>query len=171
MKKADFDPNWWRAVLASIAVTSALIVAACISGLPSTTCAALAKTYNNAVYNFGFSALVASPLILLCMFVSANTDSKTGPVVVGVTTTIVAGIIFASATFVGIDSLNKSIADCYPGPKGEAATYKGNWSQVRRTMSPEWSVTCLARVDAAAKRQGISRTAWLHVAASKALER
>jgi hypothetical protein len=28
----------------------------------------------------------------------------------------------------------------------------------------------LARIDAAAKRQGISRTAWLHVAASKALE-
>jgi hypothetical protein len=26
------------------------------------------------------------------------------------------------------------------------------------------------RVDAAARRQGISRTAWLHVAASKALE-
>jgi hypothetical protein len=29
----------------------------------------------------------------------------------------------------------------------------------------------LARVDAAARRQGISHTAWLHVAASKALER
>ena len=28
----------------------------------------------------------------------------------------------------------------------------------------------LARIDAAAKRQGISRTAWLHVAASKALD-
>jgi hypothetical protein len=28
----------------------------------------------------------------------------------------------------------------------------------------------LKRVDAAAKAQGISRTAWLHVAASKALE-
>ena len=28
----------------------------------------------------------------------------------------------------------------------------------------------LARIDAAARRQGISRTAWLHVAASKALE-
>ncbi len=27
----------------------------------------------------------------------------------------------------------------------------------------------LRRIDAAAKRQGISRTAWLHVAASKAL--
>jgi hypothetical protein len=29
----------------------------------------------------------------------------------------------------------------------------------------------LARVDAAARRQGVSRTAWLDVAASKALER
>jgi hypothetical protein len=28
----------------------------------------------------------------------------------------------------------------------------------------------LARIDAAARRQGISRTAWLHVAASRALE-
>jgi hypothetical protein len=28
----------------------------------------------------------------------------------------------------------------------------------------------LARIDAAARRQGITRTAWLHVAASKALE-
>ena len=28
----------------------------------------------------------------------------------------------------------------------------------------------LARIDAAARRQGISRTAWLHVAASNALE-
>jgi hypothetical protein len=28
----------------------------------------------------------------------------------------------------------------------------------------------LRRIDAAAKRQGISRTAWLHVAAAKALE-
>ncbi len=30
--------------------------------------------------------------------------------------------------------------------------------------------TLLQRIDAAAKRQGISRTAWLHVAASKALD-
>ena len=28
----------------------------------------------------------------------------------------------------------------------------------------------LSRIDAAARRQGISRTAWLHVAASKALD-
>jgi hypothetical protein len=88
MKKADIDPNWWRAVIAPIAVTSALIVAACISGLPSTT-APRSKTYSNAVYNFGFSALV----FLFCMFVSATTDSgqdKMPTHVVGIAATIAA---------------------------------------------------------------------------------
>jgi hypothetical protein len=51
---------------------------------------------------------------------------------------------------------------------------------VGKTASPEperivvtmrFDGDLLARVDAAARRQGISRTAWLHVAASKALER
>jgi hypothetical protein len=127
------DPNWWRAVIVSIAVTSALIVVACISGLPSTTCAALAKTYFAAIYNFGFSAMLASSLFLLCMFVSAAADSKTigsgktpHTYVAPVIATIIAIGIFAAVITVGIDSLDKSIADCYPGPKGEAATNKGN---------------------------------------------
>jgi hypothetical protein len=33
-----------------------------------------------------------------------------------------------------------------------------------------FDVALLKRIDAAAKNQGISRTAWIHVAASKALE-
>jgi hypothetical protein len=138
MKKVDIDPNWWRAVFAPIAVTSALIVAACISGLPAITCAALAKTYLNAVYNFGFSAILASSIFLIFMLVSATTTTHSKTIrpeklptyVVGVIASIVAVGIFASAIFVGIDSLEKSIADCYPGPKGEAAISKGNWSQL-----------------------------------------
>jgi len=39
------------------------------------------------------------------------------------------------------------------------------------TISLRFDTQVLARIDAAAKQQGISRTAWLHVAASKALER
>jgi hypothetical protein len=123
MKKADIDPNWWRAVIAPIAVTSALIVAACISGLPSTT-APRSKTYSNAVYNFGFSALVASMLFLFCMFVSATTDSgqdKMPTHVVGIAATIAAAGFFAWVISAGIGSLEKSMADCYPGSKGEAA--------------------------------------------------
>jgi uncharacterized BrkB/YihY/UPF0761 family membrane protein len=120
----NIDPNLWRAVIAPIAVTSALIVAACISGLPSTTCAALAKTYNTAVYNFGFSALLASVLFLFCMLVSAAADSdqkKMAADVVGIAATIAAAVIFAWAISAGIESLDKSIAGCYPGSKGGAA--------------------------------------------------
>jgi hypothetical protein len=133
MKKADIDPNWWRAVIAPIAVASALIVAACISGLPSITCAALAKTYINAIYNFGFSGVLASSLFLFCMPVSATADSKTiGPgrkmptYVFVVIVTLVAMFFFVVAISVGLGNLEKSIADCYPRPKGEAATNKGN---------------------------------------------
>jgi len=39
------------------------------------------------------------------------------------------------------------------------------------TISLRFDTQVLARIDAAARQQGISRTAWLHVAASKALER
>ena len=40
----------------------------------------------------------------------------------------------------------------------------------KAVVNMRFDAELLARVDAAAKRQGISRTAWLHVAASRALE-
>jgi hypothetical protein len=40
----------------------------------------------------------------------------------------------------------------------------------KTVVNMRFDTALLARIDAAAKRQGISRTAWLHVAASKALE-
>jgi hypothetical protein len=41
----------------------------------------------------------------------------------------------------------------------------------KAVVNMRFDAQLLARVDAAAKQQGISRTAWLHVAASKALDR
>jgi hypothetical protein len=38
------------------------------------------------------------------------------------------------------------------------------------TISLRFDTQVLARIDAAAQRQGISRTAWLHVAAGERLE-
>ncbi len=40
----------------------------------------------------------------------------------------------------------------------------------KTTVNMRFDTALLQRIDRAAKRQGISRTAWLHVAASKALE-
>jgi hypothetical protein len=42
-------------------------------------------------------------------------------------------------------------------------------SRGKAVVNMRFDAQLLARVDAAAKQQGISRTAWLHVAASKAL--
>jgi hypothetical protein len=49
-----------------------------------------------------------------------------------------------------------------PAPRAEEAG--------KTTISLRFDSRMLSRVDAAARGQGISRTAWLHVAASKALE-
>jgi hypothetical protein len=40
----------------------------------------------------------------------------------------------------------------------------------KATVNMRFDTALLKRIDRAAKAQGISRTAWLHVAASKALE-
>jgi hypothetical protein len=49
-----------------------------------------------------------------------------------------------------------------------AAQADGNAGKA--VVNMRFDARLLARIDAAARRQGISRTAWLHVAASKALE-
>jgi hypothetical protein len=43
--------------------------------------------------------------------------------------------------------------------------------KAKAVVNMRFDAPLLARIDAAAKQLGISRTAWLHVAASKALER
>jgi hypothetical protein len=40
----------------------------------------------------------------------------------------------------------------------------------KTVVNMRFDTALLARIDAAAKKQGISRTAWLHVAAAKAIE-
>lgn len=40
----------------------------------------------------------------------------------------------------------------------------------KTTVNMRFDIALLKRIDEAARKQGISRTAWIHVAASKALE-
>jgi len=41
----------------------------------------------------------------------------------------------------------------------------------KKVVNSRWDAELLRQIDKAAKRQGISRTAWLHVAAAEKLER
>jgi hypothetical protein len=61
-----------------------------------------------------------------------------------------------AAAFIGAASATREIQD---DPAGKVV------------VNMRFDAQLLARVDAAARRQGISRTAWLHVAAARALER
>ena len=59
---------------------------------------------------------------------------------------------------------NDRAASAFIAGKAPAADNVG-----RTVVNMRFDPALLARIDAAAKAQGISRTAWLHVAASKAL--
>jgi hypothetical protein len=65
------------------------------------------------------------------------------------------------------DRAEAFIAGAFKAPVREAAQDDGPGKSV---VNMRFDAKLLARIDAAARRQGISRTAWLHVAASKALE-
>jgi hypothetical protein len=54
--------------------------------------------------------------------------------------------------------------------RGSAPAEAKDDSTGKAVVNMRFDARLLARIDVAARRQGISRTAWLHVAASKALE-
>ena len=54
-------------------------------------------------------------------------------------------------------------------PRSAAAPAAGQEAR-KTTVNMRFDAALLQRIDRAAKGQGISRTAWLHVAAAKALE-
>ena len=56
------------------------------------------------------------------------------------------------------------------GARAPLASISDNPDAGKTTVNMRFDVALLKRIDTAAKSQGISRTAWLHVAASKALE-
>src|SRR4051794_14117650 len=50
---------WSERVLTSVVASSALIIAACVSGLSAVTCAAMAESYESAIDTFGELALLS----------------------------------------------------------------------------------------------------------------
>jgi hypothetical protein len=52
-------------VLIGLAASSGIVLAACVSGLPSTNCTALVQTYNQAIHGFGSVAVLSLLFILI----------------------------------------------------------------------------------------------------------
>jgi hypothetical protein len=69
----------------------------------------------------------------------------------------------------GDDKKAEAFIAAAPSARGAAPAEAQDDSRGKAVVNMRFDAQLLARVDAAAKQQGISRTAWLHVAASKAL--
>jgi hypothetical protein len=61
-------------------------------------------------------------------------------------------------------------AEAFISGAGLAPRADATETEAKAVVNMRFDAALLKRIDAAAKRQGISRTAWLHVAASRALD-
>lgn len=59
LEKRSMDFDFLERLAIGVAAAGGLVMAACISGLPSASCTALVETYSKAIGFFGFSALSA----------------------------------------------------------------------------------------------------------------
>jgi hypothetical protein len=117
-----------------IAAAGGLITAACISGLPATTCTALAETYGRAINSFGLTAL--GGLTNLAFLYAARTHLKSmspshvahqrrfislaySALNFGVM--VLAAYLFAASSFVNADNLITATNHCFVGNDAELA--------------------------------------------------
>lgn len=122
-----------------IAAASALIVAACISGLPSASCAALVETYGRAISFFGATAfgalltltyqLIARWRISILEDMSQNFPSSRsirlliyGYLVIGYVSLAMTIYLFVASSFAGFDNLFIATRHCSIGSDTEVAS-------------------------------------------------
>lgn len=113
-----------------IAAASALVMAACLSGMPSTTCAAMAETYQRAIGGFGGAALAAvgmalytttiAPWIMRHIYHNEKPPAWRNPLVNAVLVLLVGGY-FMTYAFASVYNLNLATGHCYIGEDADIA--------------------------------------------------
>ena len=108
------DPRIQRAEQLSIgmAAASALIVVACLSGLPSASCTAIAETYLLAITGFGTSAFSG---IWAFMIIVRRPVHSYSDLLANRTFLIAAFVIFLMSTMSGIHNLKIATQQCFFG--------------------------------------------------------
>lgn len=92
-----------------IAAFSAIVVAACLSALPSVNCAALGQTYLDAILEFGLSALLAVLAVVVTPPVTRASFH------IHEVTIVLASLVMALAVNSGISNLTSSTVYCLVG--------------------------------------------------------
>lgn len=114
--------------LIGIAASSGLVMAACLSGLPSTTCTALAEAYGRAIVSFGAAALLPLALVVGGIFLPR---SRWG-------FAVAAGIFFLVNVFVAAQNLALSVKHCFiAGSEAELASRLHSRIELLDIVHPE----------------------------------
>jgi len=109
-------------ILIGLAASSMLITAAGLSGLPSTSCTALAETYGRAITNFGFDALASMSVLVFILFMQEAWRHRTPKsdiprffqiAIVLISSLVIA--IFMADSITGTENLNISVHHCLIG--------------------------------------------------------
>ena len=98
-------------ILLGVALACGVVVVACLSGLPSTTCAALAETYAQAAMEFGAVAVISLSSILLIV---ALEYSKWVMAPLSI-------LLFLAVCTCHTNNLRISVIHCYTGKDAEIA--------------------------------------------------
>jgi hypothetical protein len=138
MDKPKSEPsefNIAERIVIGVAAASGLITAACISGLPSTSCTALAQTYTSSVIYFGSTALGALFTLSLIFFsrprilnVKNNGKKIWKPELLinfyratVFCSLALASFLFVGSSFAGRDNLQDAARHCFQGTDIELA--------------------------------------------------
>jgi len=125
-----------------IAVASGLLTAACISGMPTASCTALAETYGRAIVGFGTTALlglfivgigiISPPALSYFRERKKQMRSRVGRInllfqpqtwlyAIAPTLVVASTLLFAGSSLSASDNLKTAIEHCYFGTDAELA--------------------------------------------------
>jgi hypothetical protein len=103
-------------ILLGIATASGLIIASCLSAVPSITCSAIASTYSDAIGAFGFLAIMALCYALLIQLNPVQDLNLSGKV------TVAAVLYFVLFAVHESRNLSKSLHYCLVGSDSELSS-------------------------------------------------
>jgi hypothetical protein len=125
-------------ILIGLAASNAVVLVACISGLPATDCTAMGQTYSAAISDFGRGALVAFVGLCTIGLLSRNPGGSPTSLFTFRFATVffvlVAIIYFLGSAFAGEDNLNDAMKRCVLATSDNVSDHKHEPIAIRQPL-------------------------------------
>jgi Kef-type K+ transport system membrane component KefB len=118
-----------------VAAASAIILAACITGLPAATCTAMAEAYARAIAAFGSAALVAASMFAIASEYFPNPKAR-WEVAVNTGYAMIVFVYFFCCCCAGLYNIQAATTHCFIGSGAQLAI---KWHQ-RIPLAAPWDV-------------------------------